>query len=209
MSEEDVLRRIAARRYGAGAVDSAVRGWTKLSAAFTGEFPFFGSYNPPLQHGPSLPLYRRDIPPPFGNATLFNPQDDWRRWPPPYAPEVTVRLLNHLCDRWDDGLKDLREVVARSGARRALAGRDFGVAWMVGYHWRAFARGLEFYQARDAGDAAGMKRIAAGELQATQQAFRLVRADSRFGWEAELQYFYRPLDVLERLISLEAVLEAE
>jgi hypothetical protein len=46
-------------------------------------------------------------------------------------------------------------------------------------------------------------------LKATEQAFRLVRADSRFGWELELQYFYRPLDVLERLISLDAVMEPQ
>jgi hypothetical protein len=195
------------RRYGPDATDAALNGWKKLSAAFHEEFPFFGSYNPPLQHGPSLPLYRRDIPPPFGNATLFNSKDDWRRWPPPYSPEVTIKVLSHLCDRWDEGLKDLREAVDRSGSRRKLAERDYGVAWMVGYHWRAFANNLEFYKARDAGDVAGMKRIASEELKATQEAFRLVRADSRFGWEAELQYFYRPSDVLERLISLDAVME--
>jgi hypothetical protein len=208
LSEGAVLRRVAAKRYGPHGIDSAMRGWTKLSEAFAQEFPFFATYNPPLQHGPSLPLYRRDIPPPFGNATLFNCKDDWRRWTSPYSPEVTIKLLRHLCDRWDEGLKDLRDAVGKSGARRELAQRDLGVAWMVGYHWRAFANDLEFYQARDAGDVAGMKRIAAEELNATTEAFRFVRADSRFGWEAELQYFYRPLDVLERLLSLEAVIDA-
>lgn len=207
MSEENVLQRIAAKRYGTNAVESAVRGWTKLSEAFTEEFPFFGSYAPPLQHGPSLPLYRRDIPPPFGNATLFNPKDDWRRWSAPFPPETMIKLLRHLCDRWDDGLKDLRETISKSGSRRKLAERDFAVAWMTGYHWRAYANDLEFYQMRDAKNVKGMKRIAAEELKATEQAFRYVRGDSRFGWEAELQYFYRPLDVLERLISLDAVLE--
>ena len=208
LPEADVLRRIAAKRYGAESVESAVRGWTKLSDAFTEEFPFFGSYNPPLQHGSSLPWYRKDVPPPFGSATLLNPKDDWRNWSPPFSPELMTKLLRHMCDRWDEGLKDLREATEKSGSRRTIAERDFRVAWMVGYHWRAYANGLEFYKARDAGDAEGMKRIAAEELKATEQAFRLVRADSRFGWEAELQYFYRPLDVLERLISLDAVIES-
>jgi hypothetical protein len=206
MSTAEVLRKVALRRYGNDATDDAVRGWTKLGAAFHEEFPFFGSYLPPLQHGPSLPLYRRDIPQPFGNATLFNSKDDWHRWPAPYTPDVTVKLLNHLCDRWDEGLNDLRQTAAKSGSRRKLAERDLGVAWMVGYHWRAFANDLEFYKARDAGDTSAMKRIAAEELKSTQEAFRLVRGDSRLGWEAELQYFYRPLDVLERLISLDAIL---
>lgn len=52
-----------------------------------------------------------------------------------------------------------------------------------------------------------MKRIAGEEIKNTEEAFRLVRADSRLGWEAELQYFYRPADVLERLISIDAVLQ--
>jgi hypothetical protein len=210
LSEADVLRRIAAKRYGAEAVESAVRGWTKLSEAFTEEFPFSVSpYSAPLQHGPSLPLYRRDIPLPYGHVTLFNCKDDWTRWPPPYSPELMIKLLRHLCDRWDDGLKDLQETVSKSGSRRKMAERDFGVAWMVGYYWRAYANDMEFYKARDAKDVEGMKRIAAEESKATEQAFRLVRADSRFGWELELQYFYRPLDVLERLISLDAVLEPQ
>jgi len=210
LSEADVLRRIAAKRYGAAAVESAVRGWTKLSAAFTEEFPFSVSpYSAPLQHGPSLPLYRRDILLPYGHVSLFNCKDDWQHWPPPYSPELMTKLLRHLCDRWDEGLKDLREVVERSGARRKMAERDFAVAWMVGYYWRAYANALEFYKARDANDVAGMKRIAAEELKATEQAFRFVRSDSRFGWELELQYFYRPSDVLERLISLDAVLSPQ
>ncbi|MEO5803267.1 MAG: hypothetical protein ABIR24_07030 [Verrucomicrobiota bacterium] len=210
LSEQEVLRRIAAKRYGPEAVESAVRGWTKLSEAFTEEFPFSVSpYSAPLQHGPSLPLYRRDIPLPYGHVTLFNCKDDWTRWPPPYSPELMTKLLRHMCDRWDDGLKDLQEAVSKSGSRHKMAERDLGVAWMVGYYWRAYANDMEFYKARDAGDIAGMKRIAAEELKATEQAFRLVRADSRFGWELELQYFYRPLDVLERLISLDAVLEPQ
>jgi hypothetical protein len=207
MSETEVLQKIAARRYGRETAESAVRGWTKLSEAFTEEFPFFGSYLPPLQHGPSLPLYRRDIPPPYGNATLFNCKDDWQRWPVPFPPEKMTALLNHLCDRWDDGVKDLEEAVQQAPRqRRAQAERDLGVAWMVGYHWRAYANDLDFYKARDAGNIAEMKRVAQLELTHTERALRLVRADSRLGWEAELQYFYRPLDVLERLISLDAVI---
>ncbi len=208
LSETDVLRRVAAKRYGATAIESAMRGWEKLSNAFAEEFPFSTSpYSAPLQHGPSLPLYRRDIPPPFGNATLFNCKDDWRNWSPPYSPELMTKLLRHLCDRWDDGLEDLREVVEKSGPRKQMAERDYDVAWMIGYYWRAYANDLDFYKARDATDVAGMKQIAAEELKATEEAFRLVRADSRLGWEAELQYFYRPLDVLERLLSLDAVVD--
>ena len=207
LDEQSAVRRIAASRYGPDAAEAAARGWNKLSAAFTEEYPFpTAAYSAPLQHGPSLPWYGRPIPLPYGRVSLFNCKDDWKNWPPPYGPELMTRLLRHLCERWDDGLRDLREVVAKSsGLRRRAAERDFGVAWMVGYTYRAYADALDFYQARDSGDATAMKRIAAGQIRATEQALRLVRADSRLGWEAELQYFYRPSDVLERLISLDAI----
>jgi hypothetical protein len=207
ISEEENLCRIAAKRYGPEAVESAVRGWTKLSNAFTEEFPYSSSpYAGPLQHGPSLPIYRRDIPPPYGNATLFNCKDDWRNWAPPYGPEKMSVLLRHLCERWDDGLRDLREVIEKSsGTRRREAERDFGVAWMVNYYYRAYANALDFYKARDSGNVESMKEIAAREIEHTRQALRYVRRDSRIGWEAEIQYFYRPSDVVERLVSLEAV----
>jgi hypothetical protein len=209
LSEDAVLRRVAARRYGPDAVESTVRGWAKLSNAFGEEFPYTASmYAGPFHHGPSLPLYRRDIPPPWGRVSLLNSKDDYQNWAPPYGPEKMAQLLRHLCDRWDDGLKDLQAAARKTAApRRRMAERDLGVAWMVGYTYRAYANALDFYKARDAGDIEGMKRIAAEELKATTEAFRLVRADSRFGWELDVQYFYRPLDVLERLVSLDAVLE--
>ena len=31
--------------------------------------------------------------------------------------------------------------------------------------------------------------------------------EGRLGWEAELQYFYRPSDVIERLLSLDAIVD--
>ncbi len=209
LSEENVLRRIAAKRYGPAAVDPAVRGWTKISAAFSEEYPFSVSpYSAPLQHGPSLAWYRHDIPAPYGHATLFNCKDDWRNWSPPYPPELMTKLLRHLCERWDDGLKDLEQTIAKApGDRRRTAERDYGVSWMVNYYYRAYANALDFYKARDSKNLPEMKRIAADEIRHTEQALRYVRADSRLGWEAELQYFYRPLDVIERLISLDAVVD--
>jgi hypothetical protein len=49
------------------------------------------------------------------------------------------------------------------------------------------------------------RKFAAVEIPHTEEALRRVNADSRLGWEAELQYFYRPTDVLERLLSLDFI----
>ena len=92
-------------------------------------------------------------------------------------------------------------------ARRRTAERDLGVAWMVCYTWRAYANALHFYGARDGGDQVTMRQLALEEIKNTEEALSRVNGDSRLGWEAELQYFYRPNDVLERLLSLDAILE--
>src|SRR5205823_8884012 len=108
LTEPEALGRIGARRYGPEAAEFAVRGWTKLSEAFANKFPYSTSpYAGPLQHGPSLPLYRRDILPPYGNASLFNSKDDWANWTPPYPPALMARLLRDLCADWDRGIDDL------------------------------------------------------------------------------------------------------
>jgi PAS domain-containing protein len=205
-SENDVLRYVAERRYGSAAADGVVRAWKKMSDAFE-QFPFSSSpYASPLQHGPSIPWYAHHIPRPYGHASLFNPKDDWRNWTPPYPQDVMAKLLRDLSAKWQDGMADFQRAMAHMPtARRKIAERDQGVAWMVDYTYRAYANALHFYGARDGGDGANMKRIAAEEIKNTEEALRHVNADSRLGWEAELQYFYRPNDVLERLVSLDAI----
>jgi hypothetical protein len=207
-SEEQVLRYVAERRYGTEAADQVVRAWTKMSDAFA-EFPFSSSpYASPLQHGPSIPWYGKTIPKPYGNASLFNPKDDWRNWTPPYPQDVMAKLLRELTLKWEDAMGDFeRAIKVMPQERRAIADRDLGVAWMVNYTYRAYADALHFYGARDGGDHATMVKLASEEIRETENALRHVNADSRLGWEAELQYFYRPSDVLERLMSLDAVVD--
>jgi hypothetical protein len=207
-SEEQALRYVAERRYGVNAADQVVRAWTKMSDAFA-EFPFSSSpYASPLQHGPSIPWYGKTIPKPYGNASLFNPKDDWRNWTPPYPQDVMAKLLRELTVKWEDAMGDFeRAIKVMPKERRAIADRDLGVAWMVNYTYRAYADALHFYGARDGGDHATMVKLASEEIRETENALRHVNADSRLGWEAELQYFYRPSDVLERLMSLDAVVD--
>jgi hypothetical protein len=208
ISEGDTLRYVAQRRYGPGVEDKIVKGWTRMSEAFA-EFPYSSSpYASPLQHGPSIPWYAHQLPRPYGHASLFNPKDDWRNWTPPYPQDRMAQMLEQLCVNWEEGMRTIDAAIPdMSREHRALAKRDQGVAWMVSYTYRAYANALRFYEARDA-DVANMRRIATEEIRNTEEALRRVNADSRLGWEAELQYFYRPMDVLERLLSLDAIADA-
>ena len=119
-----------------------------------------------------------------------------------------ARLLRQLSVKWREGMSIWQEAVKQMPKeRRRLAERDLGVAWMVDYTYRAYANALHFYGGRDGGDRVTMRKLAEEEIRNTEEALRRVNADSRLGWEAELQYFYRPNDVLERLVSLDWVLD--
>jgi hypothetical protein len=208
LSEEQILRYVAERRYGPEAAAAVAKAWTIMSDAFA-QFPYSSSpYAGPLQHGPSLPWYPHPLPRPFGHVTLFNPKDDWRNWTPPYSQELMAKLLRQLSGEWEQGMavwKQAMEQMPRE--RRRIAERDLGVAWMVDYTWHAYANALHFYGARDGGDKVSMRQLALEEIKNTEEALRRVNADSRLGWEAELQYFYRPNDILERLLSLDSIVE--
>jgi hypothetical protein len=206
LTETDILHWVAARRYGPEVADMVVGAWTSMSEAFA-QFPFSSSpYASPLQHGPSLPWYGHPLPRPFGHASLFNPKDDWRDWTPPYPQDRMAKMLDDLCSRWEDGMALIDKAIPKMPKeRRKIAQRDQGVAWMVDYTYRAYANALRFYGSRDGGDMVNARKFAAVEIPHTEEALRRVNADSRLGWEAELQYFYRPTDVLERLLSLDFI----
>lgn len=175
---------------------------------FSEEYPFSAAiYNGPIQYAPGLPWFRKKIPAPYGNGAMLNPKDDWKIWTSPYSAMEMAAQLRHLCNRWSSSLGNMEQVIHLSEiSRKQTAELDYGIVWIIDYTFRSFANALDFYQAREAGNTTEMQRLAQIELDATARAYRYVLQDSRLGWEAQLQYYYQPSDVLERLLSLEAVL---
>ncbi len=51
-----------------------------------------------------------------------------------------------------------------------------------------------------------IKKIAADEIQIARQLFTLVCRDSRIGFEASNHYYYLPLDLVEKVVNCEYVL---
>ncbi|MGI8907684.1 MAG: hypothetical protein ACR2IE_14480 [Candidatus Sumerlaeaceae bacterium] len=208
LSTTDVLRRVALRRYGDAAADTAVAAWQNFGEVFAEEYPFSAAiYNGPIQYAPGLPWFRNIIPPPYGNGAMLNPKDDWKIWTSPYTAPQMADQLRHMCSRWSDSLDRMKGLVGlAAAARKQTAQRDYAIAWIIDYTFRSFANALDFYQAREVGNSLEMQRLAQIELEATSQAYKYVLQDSRLGWEAQLQYYYQPSDVMERLISLEAII---
>ena len=81
------------------------------------------------------------------------------------------------------------------------AARELGTYRAARLHFRSVADQARFVLARDRGDTAEMKRIAAREAETAKALLPLVRRDSRIGYECSNHYFYVPRDLIEKVLS--------
>ncbi len=103
---EEVLERVARRRYGDQAAGQVLKAWQAFSDAFEG-FPYstVPGYIVPTQHGPAN-LLRMKPTGVRGSMILF-PQDDYKRWAGPYPPTVARDLFARMAERWEPGIRAL------------------------------------------------------------------------------------------------------
>jgi hypothetical protein len=98
---------------------------------------------------------------------------------------------------------------------RNEAQADLRLARAAAIKFQSVANQARFVSARDAlAEPSGMlspeqrhrlrreiKRILESEIVLARQLFALVREDSRIGFEPSCQYFYLPLDLVEKVIN--------
>jgi hypothetical protein len=95
---------------------------------------------------------------------------------------------------------------------------DLRYAKAAAIHFQSVANQVYFIMARDrlaqADDPAAraplraeIKRRLESEIILARQLFSLTRQDSRIGFEPSCQYFYLPLDLVEKVISCRWLLE--
>lgn len=208
-SEDEVLARVARRRYGAAAAPGVVEAWTQFSRAFE-EFPYgVAIYIIPTQHGPAnlLRLESSGVP----ASMLLFPQDDYKRWARDYPPGVVESQFSKLSNQWEQGLPLFRHALKRvSAGRQEQADEDLAIAETCFVHFRSVANQLRFYIARD--DRPGPERIRRmraaieDEIRLARRLYGLARRYSVIGYEATNHYYYRPLDLAEKIIQCEHLL---
>ena len=186
-----------------------------MSDAFR-QYPFHISvvYTSPVQCGPANALY----PAKTGyKATMWGiPYDDLDGWRGPYPPEVFAAQFEKIVAGWQPGIAELRLAVEKSPAgRRGEAQADLRLAQAAAIHFESVANQARFILARDAlaGGPADMPaeerrrlqvevvRCLESEIAFARQLFTLARQDSRIGFEPSCQYFYLPLDLVEKVIA--------
>jgi hypothetical protein len=207
------METVAGRRFGVRLAPLVVRAWSKFSAAFR-NYPFgSGLYTAPLQVGPANLLWLK----PTGYvATMVGfPYDDLNSWCGNYPPGVFLGQLTKVADGFDQALAELREACAsirKSRSEIRSLERELSVAEAAAIHFRSAALQCRFVLARRVLEKAGSENasqlernalddILRQELALARRLYALQGADARLGFEASNQYYYVPLDLVEKILN--------
>lgn len=207
---EDVLEKVARRRYGTAAAPGVLQAWQSFSKAFQ-EFPYgVAIYVIPTQHGPANLL--RPKPSGVPASMILFPQDDYKRWCGPYPPEVARRQFDLMATQWEQALEGFRRALERvPPSRRESSARDLAIAETCGIHFRSTANQIEFYMLRgspaSAARHARMRALVEAELALARRLYPIARRHSIIAYEASNHYYYRPLDLAEKMVQCRWMLE--
>lgn len=218
---ETVLDELARDRFGPDGAPEARRAWTLMSNAFR-EYPFHISvvYTSPVQWGPANPLYPEST---GYSATMWGlPYDNLDGWRGPYPPEVFARQFEKVAEGWRPGLDALQAACEKAPtALQAPVLKDLGLARAAAIHFESVANQARYVIARDTllnttnPPTVEQRRQLLGELARTLQSeialarelFSIAQQDSRIGFEPSCQYFYLPIDLVEKVVNCRFLLD--
>ena len=145
--------------------------------------------------------------------------DGWRG---PYPAEVFAAQFEKVAEGWRSGIPALKAAVEKAPPdRRDEAQAELRFAQAADTNFQSVANQTRFVLARDAlADPSQklspeerrrlrdeIKRCLESEIALARQLFTLTSEDSRIGFEAANQYFYLPLDLVEKVINCRWLLE--
>ena len=212
----EVLDALAVERYGAEGAPLARKAWAAFSTAFQ-EYPFNAPsvlYLSPVHVGPANPLYLKST---GYSATMTGiPYDSLTMWRGPYPFDVFVGQFEKVAEGWRSGIPHLEAALAKAPPeRRDEARAEVRFARVAAIHFQSVANQARFIAARDALTDSSktlseeerqhlqsiIKRSLQSEIALARQEFTLAQEDSRIGFEAANQYFFLPLDLVEKVIN--------
>jgi hypothetical protein len=214
-----VLDAVATDRFGPAGAVHARQAWSAFSKAFS-EYPYHVTvlYQAPVQLGPANLLHSTRT---GWRATMVGfPYDDVKSWCGPYPPEVFACQFEKIASGWEGGLPKLRVAVDKTPVeRRPAAEAELVFARAAQLYFKSVANQTRFILARDAlEDAANplspaerrkrldeIRRILDDEIALAREMFTLARGNSCVGFEAASQYFYLPLDLVEKVVNCRGI----
>ncbi|HUQ91536.1 MAG TPA: hypothetical protein VM120_07630 [Bryobacteraceae bacterium] len=209
---DEILARVAARRYGSTAAPHALRAWKAFSEAFE-EFPYgVHVYVIPTQHGPANMLRAKETG--VKPSMILLPQDDLDMWRGPYPAEVVRDQFLAMARGWRTGLEAFRRAVSLAPkTKSAMAREDLAIAEVCRIHFQSVANQVEFYRLRSQPESterrSKMRELVEAEIALACELYPLARRYSVLAYEATNHYYYRPLDLAEAVLRGRYLLERE
>jgi hypothetical protein len=210
-----VLDALARERFGSEGAPHARKAWKLTSEAFR-QYPFHIGvvYKSPVQWGAANPLYPTKT---NYKATMWGiPYDDLDGWRGPYPTEVFAAQFEKMVEGWQPGIAELQTAVEKAPPdRRKEVQADLRYAQAAGITFQSVANQARFVLAQDAlaklqnGQSPEerhrlhleIQRCLKSEIVLARQLFTLTQQDSRVGFEPSCQYFYLPLDLVEKAVN--------
>jgi hypothetical protein len=218
---DEALDDLARDCFGAQGAAHGRKAWSKFSRAFV-EYPYNPSviYNCPMQVGPANLCYPRQTG--WHSTMIGFPYDDLADWCSPYPPAVFASQFEKVAAGWQPGLSELELAVAQTPAdRRPAAQEQLLFARAAGLYFKSMVNQTRFTMARNVlADSRHplappqrkrqleIERAAlTDEIAVAREMFTVARLDSCVGYEAANQYYYLPLDLVEKVVNCRWLLD--
>jgi hypothetical protein len=218
VTAEEAMEKVASRRFGAPLAPAVVKAWREFSKAFR-EFPFgTGLYVTPMQVGPSNLFWTKRTG--YAATMVGFPYDDFEGWRRSYPPDVFIGQFEKISAGFEEALRELKTAAEgqkfTTTQKRAFA-RELSVAEAAAIHFRTTTNQCQFIQARQAlteakttadrkAPLSQIKEILEKEITLASRLHTIQNQDSRIGFEASNQYYYTPVDLAEKVLNCEDLL---
>lgn len=196
------LEDYAKQRHG-DASTAALAFWRGCSAAFR-EFPYnIGVvYNAPLQMGPANVLW--PAPTKYHACMVGLPYDDLKAWRSIYPEQIFAQQLEKVAQGFEAAVKTLRNELKQPSESLS---EEIRFAEASAIHFASVANQSRAVMARDAKDQATLQSLCDAEAKLAVRLHALQSEDSRIGFEASNQYYYVPLDLVEKVINCRWIMD--
>jgi len=216
LSVDQAMRRVAASRYGEEVAPHAVEAWKAYSKAFS-EYPYHIGvmYNGPQQMGPANPLWEE--PTGYSSTMVGFPYDDLKGWRAVFSEEVFIEQFQDMAGGFSEAQTILKEAVTGIDLPPDQAEKlqlELDTAEVCALHFESVANQARFIQLRDQLGETGnpelkkkIREILESEKETAIRMHEIQSQESRFGFEASNHYFYVPIDLAEKVLNVERLME--
>ncbi|MDO4585996.1 MAG: hypothetical protein Q4C95_01725 [Planctomycetia bacterium] len=216
---EDVLDKLACSIFGQDGAPIARKGWNLLSDIYQ-EYPFGGGlYTAPTQMGPAN-LFRMK-PTGFPATMVGIPYDDLDAWSGQYPPLIFAEQFEKMSNGFLEGAQILQKAASfASELQKTEAANQVRYAKAVGLIFGSVSNQVRFILLRNeflnkgtnlerkAEISDQMKTILRNEIEFAKEMYFLTLEDSRIGFEATNHYWFTSLDLIEKVISCQQILDS-